>query len=476
MQNVSAEKDHVKKKKEFSLPDTIVILLALTFLATVLTYIIPAGKFDMVKNAASGRDVVDPATFHFVEQRPVSILDMFAAVPKGLIQTANIMVLTLFCGAVFHLVTHTGAMDAGLAAAMKKLSGSKKYILVVGMMLVSSVLGLRGSAETLLPFMPLAVSTCIVIGLDSLAGAAIILVGAAAGMMNSFISHILIVAQGIAELPPYSGIGVRVISYAAFWLVAALFIILYCKKLDKDPTRSSMYEQDRINHKETVVTALNAPEFTTRRKVTLITFGVGMLTLIACLALFTFNVAQVSTLYFILALIIGIVGGYSPNTFAKEFINGCRSMLYGAMIVGFARAISIVMTDGVILDTITNVMASILKFLPSSICAVGMLFVQGLMSIVVPSGTGQAAVTMPLIAPLADLIGVTRQTSVVAFMLGDGIINLLTPTSGYFMAAIGIVGISWLKWVKWYIPLAIIWIIMAIVVLIICTMIGYGPF
>lgn len=461
------------KKLKFELPDTIVLLIILTLVSALLTYIIPAGQYDRVLNEATNREVADPQSYHLVEQTPVGLLDAFDAIPQGLVASANIFVLTLIAGAVFHLVSYTGAMDAGLGSAMKSLSGKKKYILVFGMYVIAAILGLRGSAETLLPFIPMAVAACIALGYDSITGTAIMLVGGAAGLMNSFMSTTLIVAQGIAELPVFSGLVYRLICFFLFLILGGIFIYFYLRKLDKDPAKSSMYESDRtLAIKDTK----DIPEFTNKRKLILATFGIGMIALMASITIFQFNVAKVTTLYFILALVIGIVSSYTPNSFAREFVNGCKYMMYGALIVGFARSISIVMTDGNILDTITHSAASILNNFPPSILSSGMMLVQGFLSVVVPSGSGQAAVTMPIMAPLADFIGITRQTAVLAFTLGDGIINLLTPTSGYFMAAIGISSISWSKWTKWYLPLCILWIILAIVVLTIATAINWGPF
>lgn len=467
------EKAQTKRKFNFELPDTIIILFALTFFAAILTYIIPAGEYTMVLNKVTGRKVADPQSYHLIKQASASIMDMFNAIPQGLIESANIMTLTLMCGAVFHLVAVTGALDAGLGHAIKILTGSKKYILVFGIMLIASILGLRGSAETLLPFVSMAVAACIALGYDSITGTAIILVGGAAGLMNSFMSTTLIIAQGISELPPFSGLVVRVVSYFAFLVVGAIFIFFYCRKLDNDPKKSSMYDADRSLACNTEV---NVPEFTPKRKLILSVFGIGMIVLMTAITIYTFNVAKVTTLYFILALVLGVVGGFSLNGFAKEFVRGCSTMLYGALIVGFSRSISIVMTNGKILDTITHFASGLLDSLPASVCASGMMVVQGFLSVVVPSGSGQAAVTMPIMAPIADFIGVTRQTSVLAFTLGDGIINLLTPTSGYFMAAIGISNIPWTKWTKWYLPLCVIWVILAVIVLSICTYIKYGPF
>ncbi len=462
-----------KKKKKLELPDTLIILLGMILVATVCTFIIPAGEYKRVLNQATNRQVADPASFHYVAQKPVGIMEMFFSIPQGLIESANIVFLTLICGAVFHLVTFTGALDAGLNNAIKKLSGGKKYALVFGLFFISFLLGLRGSAETLLPFVPLAVAASIAMGFDSITGTALVLLGGVAGTSTTFMDTSLVIAQGISELPVYSGAGFRLACSGVTFIIALLFILRYCRKLDKDPAKSSMYESDRTLD---IKIDIKVQDFTARRKAVLATFVLGIAILMVCIAVFAFSSIQVTALYFMLAVAIGIAGGYTPNLFAKEFVNGCKSMMYGALIIGFARPITTVMTKGLILDTITHAASGLLSFLPASVCAFGMFIVQGFLSIVVPSGSGQVAVTMPIMAPLADFIGVTRQTAIVAYSLSDSFINLLTPTSGYFMAAIGISQIPWTKWVKWYIPLLIAFVVEAFCILSIATIIHLGPF
>ena len=465
--------EKTKTKKKLEMPDTIIILLGLILIATILTYIIPAGEYNRVLNQATNRQIADAASFHYVKQNPVGIMNMFFAIPQGLINGANIVFLTLICGAVFHLVTFTGALDAGLNSAIRKLAGGKKYALVSGLFFMSFLLGLRGSAETLLPFVPLAVAASVAMGFDSITGTAMVLLGGIAGTSTTFMDTSLIMAQSIAGLPLYSGAGFRLACSGITFIITFLFLLRYCRKLDKDPTRSSMYEADKnldIKIDNTV------QDFNGRRKAVLFTFVIGMIMLMVCIALFGYSSVQVTALYFMLALAIGIVGGYSPNMFAREFVNGCRTMMYGALIIGFAQPISIVMTNGKILDTITYAASGMLNHLPASVCAFGMFIVQGFLSIAVPSGSGQVCVTMPIMGPIAEFIGLTKQIAIIAYSLGDSFVNLLTPTSGYFMAAIGISQIPWTKWVRWYVPLLAVLVIEAFCILGFATTIHLGPF
>lgn len=469
------EQQAEKKKLALKLPDTLIILFFLIVLATLCTYIIPAGAFDKVKDAA-GRMVVNPASFHYVKQTPVNLFNMLMAVPRGLIEAASLTTFMLIFGAAIHLVNVTGAINAGLGSAIRTFSGSRAYIVVFGIMIVSSVLGLKGSSESLIPFVPIAVTAALAMGFDSIVGTAIVMVGGAAGFMNAFMNAAFIIAQGIAGLPAFSGIPFRVFSYTVFMLTSMVYICLYCRKLRRNPADSSMYESDKNLSLSMSIDEQAIPAFTARRKLILAVFAAAIVILILGVTKWNFGLNHYSALFLGMAIVVGLIGGFSLNGFAKEFVDGTKSMLYVTLIVGIARAISVVMADGNILDTITYFAAGTIENFPPAVVASGMMVVQAFLSIVIPSGSGQAAVTMPLMAPLSDLLGVTRQTAVLAFQLGDGIVNLLTPTSGYFMAAIAISNIPWTKWVKWYMPLCVIWTVLAMIILYIATATGYGPF
>ncbi len=467
---------HMNQKgtRKFELPDTIVILIGMILIATCMTWFVPSGMYDRIEDPLTQRMVVDPASFHYIDQTPVGLWDMLLAVPDGIVASANIIVLTLISGAAFHIINQTGAIDAGLGTAMKKLQGGKVYIMLFGIMALGALLGLRGSAESLLPFIPLGVAAAMAMGFDSITGVALMLVGGIGGYSVSFIDSAFIIGQGIAGLPAFSGIPFRMAAFAALTLPCAGYLYLYCRRLQRDPKSSSMYEADK-NLKLTVDSAAT-PELTGRRKAVLLIFCGSFVVLFYGIFKLNFNVRKITAMYFALAVIAGVAGGFSMNEFAKHFVDGAKSMMYGVLAVGLARVISEVLTNGNILDTITYTAAGVVGKVPGWASASGMFVVQMLLNILIPSGSGQAAVTMPIMAPLADLVGVTRQTAVLAFQMGDSITNFISPTVGYFMAAIAIGNIPWLKWAKWVTPLLLFLALECCVILSIATMIGYGPF
>lgn len=476
MSQKNGKEPTLENKKRFTLPSTLVLLLMLVIIAGIASYVVPAGAFDRVLDENTGRMLVQPGTYHVIESTPVNPFAMFTAIPTGFVEAANIMALCLIIGGAFGIINATGAINAALGAAIKDMGKGKSYLIVLGIMFAASLMGYAyGAAELMLPFIPLAVAACIAMGYDSMTGVGIILLGAGAGFVGTSINPTTcVIAQTIAGLPISSGMWLKNIAYVCFLAVAVIFIFLYMKKLSKDPTVSCMYEEDKKSNYD--INSGDVPEFNSRRKAVVTLFGLGIVLLIVCIVKLKFTVDQINAYYLILGLLCGVAGGLGPEKMAKEFLAGSKEMLYGALVIGTARAISVVMTQGNILDTVTLYASNMVQTMPASIKAVGMFIVQACLNFLIPSGSGQAVVTMPIMVPLADLVGMTRQTAVMAYQYGDALTNLITPTSGYFMAALAMCNIKWEKWIKWFLPLFVVWCLIASAFLIIATYIGFGPF
>jgi len=183
-----------------------------------------------------------------------------------------------------------------------------------------------------------------------------------------------------------------------------------------------------------------------------------------------------SALFFALAVVAGPVGGLSPNATADSFIAGAADMTYAGLVVGLARGSLVILQQANVMDTITQAMAHAVSTWPASISVLGIYFMQSLLNFIIPSGSGQAAVSLPILAPLGELLGITRQTNVLAFQLGDGLTNILTPTQGYFMAALGILRIPWSVWARWLLPLLGIWLVLGAIAVVVANAIHLGPF
>lgn len=461
-----------KSKFKLKMPHTFVLLFVLAIIAGLLTYVIPAGSYDRVE--VNGRQLVDAATYHTVDPAPATLFQVLKAFPKGLEQAAAIVFFIFIVGGSFYVVQKSGAIDAGIAAAVRKTSS--RGILIIPLLSIVFAFGggIYGMAEECLPFIPALVILCISLGYDSLTGAAIALAATCAGFTGAFLNPFTVgVAQGIAELPLMSGLWYRVIVFAFMVTITITYIIVYCYRIKKNPEKSPMYEIDR---KRELKVDLSNTIFTGTHKIILLvvlaTFGL----LVFGVLKYGWYIQEISGLFFGMAILVGIISRRGLNQLAEDFLEGCALLAYGALVVGLARGILVIFTDANVIDTIIYGMATAIQGLPTVITSLGIYITQIIISAIVPSGSGMAALTMPVLTPLADIVGVTRQTTVLAYQFADGFTNVLTPLSGYFMAGLALAGIPYQKWIKWILPLAIIWWVAGGIFVVIADAIHYGPF
>lgn len=467
--------DKANKKKRFSIPHTYALLFFVIIIVTVMTYVLPAGEFDRAEDPATGRIFVVPDSYHVVESNPLSFFDMFKAIPKGMEQSGYIIFFVFMIGGSFGILRATGAIDAGISKVVTSMKGKEKLVIPVVMIIFSLAGAILGSAEEMLPFYPIVISLALALGFDSMTGTAMVLIGAGSGFAGAFLNPFTIgISQGIAGLPLFSGIGFRLAAYVAIVGMTIAYVYRYAGKIQKNPQLSLTYEEDRS--RVASVASSEISEFTNRHKLVLLVFLVGMAILAFGVVKLGFYITELTAVFLIIGVFSGIVGGMTIDKIASEFVEGAKEMAYGALVIGLATSIMVVMNEGRIMDTIINGLASLVQGLPPVFSAIGMFIVQTIISIVIPSGSGMAAATMPIMAPMADLVGITRQTAVLAFQFGDAFTNVFSPTSGYFMAALAIGGIQWSKWIKWVLPLFIAWNIVAGIFLAVAVTIGYGPF
>ncbi|KUO50230.1 MAG: C4-dicarboxylate ABC transporter permease [Desulfitibacter sp. BRH_c19] len=453
------------------IPHTYSILFCLIIIAAFLTWIVPAGQYETVE--VDGRMVVDPGGFSYVESNPQGPTDILKSIPQGADEIAWIIIFIIFIGASIYVIQSTGAIDAGMKRLVKKLKG-REYIVIIVAMLICALGGATyGAAEEnialMLIFVPLALS----LGYDSITGAALGLVGMGVGFATALFNPFTVgVAQGIAGIPLFSGALLRFFFFIVQVVIAIVFVVKYANKVKKNPKASPMYE---IDQKRKLNLNMNE-EFTTRHKLALATLIITFILLPIGMAKLGWWINELVGLFLGMAIIGGLLGGLSLNEVFENFVEGAKQMTYAAVIVAFARGILVILRDGAILDTIIMGLSVPLQSMPSHLTAVGMMFIQTFVNLFIPSGSGQAAVTMPILAPLSDLVGITRQTAVLAYQIGDGFSNIFWPTSGYFIGALGVAGIPWDKWAKWILPLMGLFYIVNVIFMMIAVSIGYGPF
>jgi len=466
----------METKKRFKVPHTYVILFSVILIMAILTYIIPAGEFDRVEDPNTGRTVVDPASFHDVEQNPTKIFSLFQAVPNGLSAANSIVFFIFIVGGAFQIITATGAIEAGISKIALGLKGKEKLMIPLFIVIFSIGGGTFGMAEEAIVFVPIGIALARALGYDAITGTAMITLGAACGFTSGFMNPFTVgVAQGIAEIPLFSGIAFRLVILVVMIIITAWYVMRYGDKVKKNPFLSVVAELEE-EEKHKVIDLTNIPKLEGRHYLVLLTIVIGFGFIIYGVFELGWYITEIGSTFLAMGIIAGLLGKLGPSKIGKEFVDGAKSIVFGALVVGVARGILVVMQDGKIIDSIINGLASTIQVLPNAISVVGMYIVQVVINFFIPSGSGQAAATMPIMTPLADIIGVTRQTAVMAYQFGDGFTNSIIPTSAALMGVLSVAKISYEKWVKFLWPLMLIWIGTGAIFLIIANIINYGPF
>ncbi|OWZ84406.1 YfcC family protein [Natranaerobius trueperi] len=456
-------------------PHVYALLFLVIIFAALLTYVVPAGTYERFEDEETGRTLVDADSFEFVDSNPSGIMDVFEAVQLGLVESADIVFFIFVVGGAFGIIRGTGAIDAGLGLAVNKFQGREKLLFPALILIFSIGGGTFGLAEETIPFIPIAVLLCRQLGYDAMVGLAIVSVGArvgfAAGLMNPFTIG---VAQGIAELPMFSGLLFRIVVYLLLLIASIWYVNRYAKKVKEDPTQS--YVHDLEQQSLETMDSSNIPDFNKTHGAVLITVIIGFSTMIFGVFQHGWYINEISSIFLATGIIAGLVGSLGMNGVANKFVDGARELTLGALVVGVARGILVVMEDGQIIDTIIYSAGVTLETMPRVLAANGMFAFQWILNIFIPSGSGQAATTMPIMTPIADLADVSRQTAVLAYHYGDGFTNLITPTGGTLMASLAMANIPFERYFKWVLPLLGIWTVIGISAVTIATLIDFGPF
>ncbi len=464
-----------QKKKSGGI-DAYVLLFIILFVCAVATYLVPTGEFERVNNGDI--TVVTPGSYHAVDRNPTSFIDFFTAIQTGMVKGSPIIFLVLFTGGALAVLEKTGALNAAILTLVKKL-GNKEWLLIIIVVSVFSVLGTLGVvSNSVIAFIPLGLMIAKVMKLDTIFGVALIYLGVYAGF-NTPVANpgTLGLSQHIAELPLFSGIGYRVIIYVSFVIVTILYILRHVRKQRKNPAKFLLDEESLSSENGATLTdAEQNISFTGKHKLILAFSSIVLVGLIACTIILKWDINEMAGVFIFLGIGVGLLNRMKANDIAKTFLKGSQSMVYGALIVGMARSVSVILEDGRFLDTIIYGLATLLEPLSPVAGGVGMFFGSAALHFFISSGSGEAVMLMPLLAPLSDLIHVTRQVAVQALMLGEGVVNCINPTSGVLMGILAISGISYGKWLKFMLPLVGLWTALSVIFIIIGVLINWGPF
>lgn len=428
-----------KKKWYLKIPNTYIILFIMILFAALLTWIVPAGEFNRIES--DGRMLIENGTYHAVDKSPANLFDIFVAIPQGLQGSAQIIFMILLSSGDFGLINSTGAIENAIGVMIKKTQkahiSSNTLIFVITCLF--SCLGVIIGPEIQIPFTLVAVSIALGLGYDLLTGVAMVIVGGGIGFsMGPINASVIGTADSISGLPLFSGIGLRTVIWAVTSIVAALIVLSYAKKVKKNPDYS--YTKG------------------------ISTEGLG------------WYLDEMSAAFVIAAIIVMIVARLDVSSAIDTFMKTAGGMFGAAMLVGLGRTIQVIMENGHVMDTIIKAISDPLVVFGPTVGAILMSLIHGVINFVIPSGSGQAAASMPIMFPVGQLIGMTDQTSILAFQIGAGVMDLIYPTMGSMMAMLGMARVPYGKWVKFVIKVVIAMYLVTWVFLLIAVKINWGPF
>lgn len=466
----------MEKKKGIKIPTTCALLFMLMVFCAVMTWIVPAGEYDTEQVGSLNKVIA--GTYHVVESTPQGPWALLMAVVQGFYKSAKLMFMIMFCGGAVEVLQKSGSIEAafGKIASNKHLNTKVLVLLVMAFMSVGGAAGVF--ANPVVALVPIGVILANSLGYDAFTGFLIVYMGAYSGFNVGWANASTIgTAHPIAELPMFSGFSVRVILNIINFIICYWFTIRYMNMVKADPKRSLNYEagmqpSDYMGMPHGESGEINT-SMTWRHTVSLLGLVVAISAILVGSIKFKWSYDQMSTTFFILAVFVGLVNGMGVDGTTKTFISGCAKLTNAAFIVGFANGISIVLANGNILNTIVYWL-SIPMGKMGAVMGANFMFIANLfINLFIPSGSGQAAAVMPLMVPVADLAGITRQVAVQAFQFGDGFSNCLFPTAGTLMGALAVAKTDWARYAKWMLPLLGCQIVLSIVSLTILQSIGW---
>ena len=470
-----------EKKSKFAMPHPIVLIYVLVIMMVILTWVIPSGEFQRVETKVGGssRLVTVPGTFHRVPQQPAGLEALLLSPIRGFQDGMLIIVFLFIIGGAFNVINESGAINLAIkrmAAAFSRRPGLQRFI-IPALMLVFSLAGsVFGMCEETIPFILIFIPLAISLGYDSIVGVAIPFLGAAAGFAAAFFNPFTVgVAQGLSNLPLYSGLAYRLVVWVIGTTITITFVMIYAARIKKDPTKSPVYDLDRERTEAVPTGGADMAAWNWRHRAVLAVFGLGIVLLVAGILIKHWYIEEIAALFMAMGLAAGFAAGQGPSQIAKNFVAGARDFVGVAFVIACGRAILIVAQDAKILDTMLYSASNLISMFPRIVTAQMMFLTQSVINFFVHSGTAQAALTMPIMAPLSDLVHITRQTTVFAYQLCE-FVNPILPTSAVTMGVLGMAKIPWDKWAKWFLPLMLILVGLSLLLLIPPVLTNWGPF
>ena len=454
----------------FKVPHTLVLLFSMMVFAYILTWILPAGTFEMATNA-HGNQVVVPGTYQVLEeQKQLPIWNLFTVIPRALGEAQGIIFFLFLIGGSIAVLRATGAIDAMLGKVLNRFSHRPALLLFMSMfafMLGSTSIGM---AEEYIPLVLILISLCVALKMDTVSAVGSMVIGYGIGYGTALLNPFtVLVAQGVAEVPPTSGWEYRLALFIPFLIIGFHHLWKYASKVREDATASLVYDVPDAQPPQPG----EYPALDKKRLTVLLMTLAALVIMIVGIAKFHWYFIELGAIFFVLALLTALVAGMKFDDAAKQFTKGASELTGTALLIGFARSIELILSDAQVLHTVVNGLAMPLSHVGAEVSAIGMLIIQSILNFFIPSGSGQAYVTMPIMAPIADIVGVSRQVAVLAYQMGDGFMNMIVPTNAVLMGIIGMCGIPYDRWFRFIAPLILKLLAFGSLALVIAVLIGY---
>ncbi|ELY4300732.1 YfcC family protein [Cronobacter turicensis] len=449
----------------FKFPSAYTILFVLIALVAALTWVVPAGKYQMAMNDTLGKEVPVAGTYAPVEAHPQGITAILLAPVDGLYNhvtytagAIDVALFVLIIGGFLGVVNKTGAIDAGIERVTERLHGKEEWMIPILMALFAAGGTIYGMAEESLPFYTLLVPVMMAARFDPLVAAATVLLGAGIGTLGSTINPFAtVIAANAAGIPFTSGIWLRVALLVIGWVICVLWVMRYARRVRRNPSLSVVADQWEANRAHFLGNrSADMLPFTMTRKIILIIFAASFAVMIYGVAVRGWWMGEISGVFLAAAIITGVVARMSEEAFTSTFIDGARDLLGVALIIGIARGIVVVMDNGMITHTILHSAENLVSGLSTTVFINVTYWIEVVLSFLVPSSSGLAVLTMPIMAPLADFAHVGRDLVVTAYQSASGIVNLITPTSAVVMGGLAIARVPYVRYLKWVAPLILI--------------------
>lgn len=457
--SANAPADPVKKK--FKMPDIYIVLVVFILVVAALTYIIPAGQYEReaIQTSHGMQNLVVADTYHTIEQQPVGFMDLVTAIPDGLKRAAGIVFLTFMVGGCMGLIKRAGLIDMGVLN-LNRAVGDKGFLVIP--ILISVFSGLAafiGVPELSLAYLPVLLPLFYRLGYDGMTATAVSLLGPCMGFTFGLtIPGSVGVGQDIAQLPIFSGSGFRAVVLVIVVAIAIIYTMRYAAKIKANPEKSLTYDTDQ--EMRAIIAAEDAAKgdqvFTHRQKMAGIACFIMFPIAIAMILINNLGFEAIGGLFLIIGIVAAAIAGKKPQQICDDVNAGMRDMMVAALLCGVASAIAVVMDKGLITDTLIYWLEGVTRTVPKEITAITIFWEQSLFNFLIPGATALTVLTMPILSPLATLLGIDQQTVVSANAWGGQLTDIFFPTSGFFVATLVIAKVEYGKWLRFYTPLMLV--------------------